>query len=258
MSGIDAKKRFAAMVERGAKPYGIFVSSVDPAVTGILGSAGFDYVIIDGEHGRNDRAQVENHARAAAASGIVPFVRVLENSPTLIQATLDVGAHGIVVPHVDTADQARLAVDASRYAPRGRRGMCPACHGGGYAMQGWIDRTREADENIMVIPILESRLAIENVEEILSVEGIDVIHFGPGDLSADMGLDLNVDAGQLQDAWHRVVEAARKRGKHVLAPVGFGFDDADMLVAPMEYMLLHEMASSMVAEHAAKYRGTAG
>lgn len=246
---ITARSRLIAMIEGDEQPYGIFVSSIDPAVTGLLGDAGFDFVVLDGEHGRNDRAYVENHVRAAAVSGVVPFVRVLENSAALIQSMLDVGAHGIVVPHVDTAEDARRAVEASLYAPRGRRGMCPACNSGGYTMDGWIGRTRVADENVMIIPILESRKSIENVEEILAVDGIDVVLFGPGDLSADMGLDLNTDTALLMDAWHRVLAAARTAGKYVLAPTDFGFDEANMFIAPMEYMLLHKLARSMVADH---------
>jgi 4-hydroxy-2-oxoheptanedioate aldolase len=246
---MNARSHFTAMMDRGEQPYGIFVSSIDPAVTDILGGAGFDFVVIDGEHGRNDRNHVENHVRAAGASGVAPFVRVLENSPALIQSMLDVGAHGIVVPHVDTAKDARQAVDASRYAPRGRRGMCPACNSGGYTLDGWIGRTRNADDNIMIIPILESRKSIENVEEILAVDGIDLVLFGPGDLSADMGLDLTTDIALLMDAWGKVLAAARAAGKYILAPTDFGLDEANMLIAPMEYMLLHKLASSMVADH---------
>lgn len=248
---IIARSHFTAMMDRGEKPYGIFVSSTDPTVTGILGAAGFDFVVIDGEHGRNDRNQVENHVRAANASGVVPLVRVLENNPALIQSMLDVGAHGIVVPHVDTAQDARQAVEASRYAPSGRRGMCPACHSGGYTLDGWIARTRNADANVLVIPILESKKSIENVEQILAVDGIEIVLFGPGDLSADMGLDLTTDIALLRQAWDRVVAAGEAEGKYILAPTDFGFDAADMLIAPMEYMLLHKLASTMVAEHKA-------
>lgn len=251
MSSVRAKGDFMKMIAQGKKPFGIFVSSTDPAVTEIMGAAGFDYVVIDGEHGRNDRSQVENHVRASAASKIVPFVRILENNQTLIQATLDVGAQGIVVPHIDTADDALRAVQSSYYSPRGKRGMCPACYAGNYTMDKWIERTRTSDENVMVIPILESRKSIENIDEILRVDGIDVVFFGPGDLSADMGIDLNTNLAPIMDAWRTVLTAVRKAGKHVLAPVGFDFDGADMYIAPMEYMVLGEVASKMVADYRA-------
>jgi 4-hydroxy-2-oxoheptanedioate aldolase len=251
MSLVRAKSDFMKMMAKGQRPFGIFVSSIDPAVTEIMGAAGFDYVVIDGEHGRNDRSQVENHVRAAAASRITPFVRILENSQTLIQATLDVGAQGIVVPHIDTAEDALRAVQSSYYAPKGRRGMCPACYAGNYTMDKWIERTRTSDENVMVIPILESLKSIENIDEILRVDGIDVVFFGPGDLSADMGIDLNTNLAPITDAWRTVLTAVRKAGKHVLAPIGFDFDEADMYIAPMEYVVLSDVASRMVAD----YRG---
>lgn len=239
------------MMSAGEAPLGIFISSTDPAVTQIMGRAGFDYVVIDNEHGRNDRKDIENHVRAAAASGVVPFVRILENSPSLIQSMLDVGAHGVVVPHVDTAEDARRAVEASYYSPRGRRGMCPACHAGSYSLDGWLDQTRNADANIMVIPILESRRSIENIDEILQVEGIDVVHFGPGDLSADLGLDFTTDLHLLTEAWQTAVKATHSAGKRMLAPRGFGYDEADMFIVPMDYMLLTNLASRTVADHRA-------
>ena len=251
MQPITARTKFLEMMAAGQAPFGIFIASIDPAVTQIMGRAGFDYVVIDNEHGRNDRKDVENHVRAAAASDVVPFVRLLENSQTLIQSMLDVGAHGIVVPHVDTAEDARRAVAASRYAPRGRRGTCPACHAGAYSLEGWIEQTRNADENVMVIPILESRKSIENIDEILAVEGIDVVHFGPGDLSADMGLDVGSQRHLLTEAWQTAYRATRAAGKRMLAPVGFGFDEADMKIVQMDYMLLNDVAVAAVQTHKA-------
>lgn len=250
MALFDAKTRFTAMMDRGEKPLGIFVSSLDAASTEVLADAGFDYVVLDGEHGRMSRIEVEHHVRAAEARGVAPFVRVLENSQTLIQSMLDVGAQGVVVPHIDTAEDARAAVAASLYAP-GRRGMCPACHAGGYTLDGWAEKVVRANANVMVIPIIESRRSVENVAEILAVDGIDVIHFGPGDLSADMGIDFATGLDKLMDAWRAVVDATRSAGKYVLAPHGFGFDEADMLIAEMELMVLHRAASAIVADHKA-------
>lgn len=242
-----------AMMDRGEKPLGIFVSSLDPASTDIMAAAGFDYVVLDSEHGRLGRIEVENHVRAAVAGGVIPFVRVLENSPTLIQSMLDVGAQGVVVPHVDTAEDASAAVAASRYAPRGRRGMCPACYAGGYALAGWPEHVRSSDDGAMVIPILESCRAIANIEEILAVDGIDVVHFGPGDLSADMGIDFVRDGHLMAEAWRHALAATRAAGKRMLAPAGFDYDDADMLLVEMELMLLRKAVDRVVADHRAAH-----
>lgn len=251
MRDVKAKRDLFEMMARGEKPLGIFISSLDPASTDIAAAAGFDYVVLDGEHGRLGRIEVEHHVRAALAGGTVPFVRILENSQTLIQATLDVGAQGLVVPHVDTAADARAAVAASRYSPNGRRGMCPASLAGAYTLDGWPERVRSADDNIMVIPIIESRKAVENIDEILAVDGIDVVHFGPGDLSADMGIDFSTQLDRMMAAWRKTLAATHAAGKKMLAPRGFGFDDADMLLVEMEYMVLRRVLGDMIAEHKA-------
>ena len=251
MPFVQAKSKLFEIMLRGETPLGIFISSLDPTSTEIVGDAGFDYVVLDNEHGRMGRIEVENHVRAAEAKNIIPFVRVLKNSQTLIQSMLDAGAQGIVVPHIDTAADARAAVAASLYAPHGKRGMCPACHAGSYTMDDWIARSACANENVMIIPILESRKSIENIEEILAVDGIDVVHFGPGDLSADMGIDFNTQLDQLMDAWHRALQATKTAKKRMLVPYGFGFDGADMLIAEMELMVLHRAVSAISSAHKA-------
>jgi 4-hydroxy-2-oxoheptanedioate aldolase len=255
---IRAKTILMEKMAKGDTPLGIFVSSLDPAATEVLGDAGFDFVMLDGEHGRLGRIEVEHHARAAEVNGTIPFVRVLENSPTLIQAMLDGGAQGVMVPHVDTADDARRAVEASLYSPVGQRGMCPACHAGRYTLKDWQVRWRQANENVVVIPIIESRKSVENIAEIVAVDGIDLVMFGPGDLSADMGIDLSTELHRLTEAWRRVLAATRAAGKRLLAPHGFGYDEADMLIVEMDLMLLHRAASGIVAEHKASLRRVSG
>tara|TARA_B110001454_G_scaffold218389_1_gene246207 strand:+ start:1335 stop:2138 length:804 start_codon:yes stop_codon:yes gene_type:complete len=246
---VTAKSLLCGMMERGDVPLGIFISSLDPSVTDIMAAERFDYVVLDGEHGRFSRVEIENHVRAAKAGGTLPFVRILENSPALIQSTLDVGAQGLFVPHIDTAEQASSAVAAARYAPSGQRGMCPACMAGGYTLDGWIDHVHASNENVMVIPILESRAAIDNIEEILAVDGIDVVHFGPGDLSADLGIDFVRDFDQMSKLWERAVQATHAAGKFILAPAGFDYDTADMLVVEMELMVLRKAVSRIVRDH---------
>lgn len=249
MTLIRARAHLLDMIGRGRKPLGAFITSTDPATTEIMAEVGFDFVVIDGEHGPMGRVQLENHVRAAKAGGIIPLARVLENAQPLIQATLDGGAQGIVIPHVDTAEQARAAVAACRFAPAGRRGMCPTVRSGGYRLDNWPAFTAAADENILVIPLIESRLGVENIEEILAVEGIDIIHFGPGDLSADMGLGFLDDSGRVAEAWDRVRAAASAAGKYILSPRGLGFDDSELLAAPMDLMILHQAAARIVADH---------
>lgn len=203
MTLADARSRLSEAMANGARPLGIFISSYDPAVTDIMASAGVDFVVLDAEHGRFSLSDLENHVRAANAGGVIAFVRVLDGAPTRIQSMLDLGAQGILVPKVESAAEAAAAVDASRYAPRGKRGMCPACNAGGYGMEGWSRRVDASDENVMIIPVLETVRGIENAAEILGVEGIDVALFGPGDLSADMGIDFVRDQQSPSSCWSR-------------------------------------------------------
>lgn len=249
MNFVRARSTIGSPSARQPKPLGIFISSIDPATTDIVAAAGFDFVVLDTEHGRLGRVEVENHVRAADAGGIVPFVRIAENTPRWIQSMLDLGAQGVVVPHVNDALDAEAAVRASRYAPRGQRGMCPACRGGGWSLDRWRERTGTADAEAMVIPIIESSRAVDNIVAILAVDGVDLVMFGPGDLSADMGLDFNTQRDRMDAAWRRCLDATRAAGKLMLAPTGFGYDGADLMIAPMELMLLRDLAGKLVADH---------
>lgn len=229
-------------------PLGIFISSTDPVSTEIAGLAGFDFVMIDGEHGPLDRLTILNHVRAAEAGGVVALVRGLEPSGSFIQSMLDLGVAGVVLPRLETSEQARIAVAATRYAPEGTRGMCPACHDGGYTISGFADQMRHRNRTAMAIPIIETRKAVQNIEEIVAVEGVDLIHFGPGDLSADMGLDLAKDLHLLQDAWIKVRDAAHAAGKYAFTPSGMGFEGGDVYITPMELMQLREKLTKTVSD----------
>ena len=204
--------------------------------------------MIDGEHSALDRQEILGHVRAAEAIGVVPLVRGLLKTPEFIQSMLDMGVAGVVLPKLETAEEARAAVAATRYAPEGTRGMCPACHDGGYSLQGFSDRMKRRNRNAMAIPIIETRRAVENIDEICAVEGMDLIHFGPGDLSADMGLDLATDLPLLQEAWVRVRDAAHTAGKYAFVPSGMNFEGGDVYISPMELIQLREKLTRTVEE----------
>lgn len=229
-------------------PLGLFIASIDPATTEIAANAGFDFAMIDAEHGPQDRLTVLGHVRAAKASGIVPLARILESSNHMIQSMLDVGVMGVVVPKVESRAEAERIVAATRYAPAGKRGMCPACHDGRYTVVDFKNRMAQRNSEVLAIPIIETIRGVENIDEIVSVDGMDIIHFGPGDLSADMGIDLNTDLHRMQEAWVRVRDASHAAGKAVLVPSGMGFEGGDAFTLPMELMILHTTLTSMVAD----------
>lgn len=245
---VKAKARFRELLKSGPAPIGTFVSSTDAQTTDIMAAAGFDFVIIDREHGPHDNATALSHIRAAESRNIIPLIRVLENSKTMIQAALDLGAHGVIVPKIETAEQARSAVSAGLYAPRGFRGMCNACYAANYcSAEDWKAHQACSDENVVVIPIIETKAGVENIEEIVAVDGIDLVYFGPGDLSNDMGIDLHREPEKLAEAWKKVCQAVRARGKYVIG-VGFAiFHDADIYVGTADLMMLLNAAKQHVA-----------
>jgi 4-hydroxy-2-oxoheptanedioate aldolase len=157
-------------------------------LTEIIGLIGFDFVVIDMEHGPVDMGVAENMVRAAELAGVTPFIRVTHNRPHLILRALDIGALGVHVPEVSDAHEGKAVVASVKYAPQGQRGL------GGVraAKYGLKDSLPEyaaaANQQTMVIVHIEDVKAVENLDALLAVEGIDVYFLGPTDLSNSLGI----------------------------------------------------------------------
>lgn len=154
----------------------------------IFALAGFDFSIVDLEHGAIDVETAENMLRAAHARGAVPFARVLANRPELIGQALNIGAAGIIVPHVDSPDEAREVVHAARYAPRGARGLCPFVRSADYSAAKGPDYYEEASKDVITGVLLEGREAYEAIDEFFAIDGLDLIKIAPYDLSQSFGV----------------------------------------------------------------------
>jgi 4-hydroxy-2-oxoheptanedioate aldolase len=209
-----ARSRMAASREGGVTPAGMIVSSSDPALTEIIAFAGYEFVVIDGEHAPLGPREWLTHIRAAQAGGITAMVRVPENRPLVIQQALEIGAQGVVVPHVDTGTDAQAAVSAVRLPPEGSRGRCSSTRAARFSRQGWDEHSAQVAEEFLVIPIIESGLAMENLDDILDVEGIDYVQFGPGDLSVDLG--VSISSPEIEQHYRRALQVAASRGKFVI------------------------------------------
>jgi len=245
---LRARETFTAMIEGGQHPMGTFVMSVDPAVTAVLASAGFTFVIIDCEHGPNDIQSTLGHIRAAEANGVIPLVRVGENSPRLIQAALDIGAHGVIVPKISTAAQAEAAVRAARYGPGGR-GMCAAVEGARWAPDSWDEHAEVSNRSIVVIPLIETKQGVENAGEIASVEGIDFVLFGAGDLAQDLGLNMFDDQEKIVGLYTAALEAVHENGAKFGVAAGRGFAGQDFSTIAGDLLLLKAAAEQRLAQH---------
>lgn len=242
MKRVNARKRFEEIYAENRTPLGTFVMSIDPAVTAAVATAGPDFVVIDREHGPNDIISTANHVRAAEANGLIPIVRVLANDPTQIQATLDVGAHGIIVPKIGSADQAAAALAATRYQAGGR-GMCPATEGARWSSgDSWFAHRESSNDNVLLIPLIETRAGVENLAEIIAIDGIDHVFFGMADLSQDLDLPGGIynpdSARELARIWEEAAATVHAAGKKIGSPMGFGYEGVDFGSVDSDFGLL--------------------
>jgi 4-hydroxy-2-oxoheptanedioate aldolase len=179
----STKRRLA----EGQVVFGGIVTSYAPDVVELLGAIGYDFVFIDCEHGGMSLGEVEHMVRAAEAFDITPIARIPDHEPATILQFLDRGVQGIIVPHVNTADEAERIARAARYFPDGNRGV-----GGGRAHDYGVGLSREEstrwiNAETLVIPMIEEVEAVENLDAILTVPGVDVLHVAASDLSQSLG-----------------------------------------------------------------------
>jgi 4-hydroxy-2-oxoheptanedioate aldolase len=172
--------------------YGVFAKTNDPFFVEILGKAGFDFVILDSEHGPNSPRDMYPLVLASWASGLLPVVRVGTLSETDIARALDLGIAGVQVPQLSTAAQARQAVQWSRFAPKGSRGVCRFVRAADFSLRTRDEYFRDANETA-VIGMVEGVAGIRNLDEILEVDGVDVLFIGPYDLSQSLGVIGDVE-----------------------------------------------------------------
>ncbi len=187
----------------------------------MMAHAGFDWLTIDTEHTATDFSILLPMLQAISTTSTIPFVRVPWNDPWPIKRTLDLGAYGVVIPDIATAEEAKQAVGACRYPPVGYRGI-GAVRGNLY---GGPDYYEKANEEIMVVLMIESREGVENAEEIMRVPGVDAVFIGPNDLAASLGvpLGLNNPHPEHKAAVAKILQAGKKTG----VPVGIHCQDAD-------------------------------
>ena len=176
-----------------------------------IGQYGFDGVWIEAEHGAIDFADIPDMTRAADLWGMTSIVRINLNLPSVIYRTLDVGAQGIIMPHVNTADEARIVAESSKFYPLGNRGMFTSRQGIGVE-----DYTLKANDETLVVILIEDIVAIENLSEILTVDNIDVFFVASSDLAQSMGYLGQMQHPEVQStvdrAYERIIRAGRVAG----------------------------------------------
>jgi 4-hydroxy-2-oxoheptanedioate aldolase len=193
----------------GSNTLGVWLSVASPIVAEVASRHGFDYVCIDTQHGAIDYGASVGMIQAIELGGATPIVRVPWNEPGIIGKTLDAGAHGVIVPMVNTREQAEAVVRSARYVPDGGRSWGPVMAG-----MRHDDNRSWAAEHIAVIPMIETAEAISNLDDILGVPGLDAVYVGPADLSLSLGLSPKNNDGEavFDDALATILDACRRHG----------------------------------------------
>jgi len=206
--------RFKQALKDGQQQIGLWNSIPGPLVAEALAGCGFDWVVIDTEHAPTDVPDVLGMLQAMAPYPVSAVVRPADNDPVLIKRLLDFGAQTLILPYIQSAEEAQAAVAAVRYAPRGMRGVAGLTRASRFGAVP--DYTRRADSEICLILQVETALALSRIEEIAATDGVDGLFIGPADLAASMGhpgaLDHPAVKAAIEDAIRRITATGKPAG----------------------------------------------
>jgi len=212
------------MLQKGQRVVGTFCVSHSPVVFETLAACGMDYLIIDTEHFMANSETIEHLITVAEAMGVTPFVRVQENV-NLVNRCVSAGARGVIVPMVNTREQAQEAVNAMKYAPLGKRGVCNprAATYGAMGMESLLNFYKTENENLMCIVMLETKEAYNNLPDILTVRGLDSILVGRTDLTHSLGITGQFNHPKVK----KIIKDTLKKGKEAGLYMGIYTFDGD-------------------------------
>lgn len=193
---------------------GTFMSLGSPLGAEQLAHVGFDWLVIDQEHGPIDATLTQSLLQAISTTETVPLIRVPQNGVDWIKRALDAGAYGVIVPMVNTREEAEAAVQAAKYPPLGSRSI----GGSRTRLYGGNDYVERANDEVLLIAQIEHRTGVENARDILSVKGVDAYFIGPGDLCASLGLPNSWDPDH--PAYWEAIEKVRRAGVETGKPGG--------------------------------------
>lgn len=237
-------------LRKGGRSIGSWMQIPHPSIAEIMGQAGYDWVAVDMEHGAIAVHQLPDLFRALELGGTLPLARVAEGHPKDCKQALDAGAAGVIVPMIESAEQLAAVSDACRWPPSGSRGV-------GFSRANLygkhFERYREEAQAPLLVAMIENNRAVENIESILSVDGLDAILVGPYDLSASMGLTARFEAPEFLAAMENIrslcVQFGIACGVHVVTPdpeaVALRFADGYRFVAySIDAVFLNAAAAS--------------
>ncbi len=207
-------------LKRGGTVIGCQVAEVrSPNIALLYGAAGFDFIFIDMEHGGFDLETVGDFITASKAAAIVPVVRVPALEEHFLSRVLDLGACGLMIPHVQTREQVQRVMQAAKFRPAGERGLAPFRAHSGFAKVNIPQFIQEANENTLVVIMVEDDEAINRIDELISVAGVDVVFMGTMDLSYHLGIPGEVRHPEILKRIDQVIATCEKKGVAFGMPV---------------------------------------
>jgi 4-hydroxy-2-oxoheptanedioate aldolase len=190
---------------------GIFSKTIDSSFMEAIGIAGYDFVIIDQEHGPSNRETLYNHIRAAKTGQIKSIIRVAENNHNLIGSALDANAFGVQVPNISTLQDAEKAINAARFYPIGNRGVCRFVSAASYGEKDKSVYFEDANTKLLILQV-EGKEGISNLPEILMLKGFDILFVGPYDLSQSFGYPGQITHPVVKEQILKIKELANNHG----------------------------------------------
>ena len=209
----NAIKKLRQKLAADEAVYGLWVTLESASITEMAVALGMDWVLIDAEHGHLDWREIVDHIRAGVRSDTVILVRIAELNIALIKRALDIGADGVVIPWMESVEQVTDAVRFAHYPPDGLRGIGAeraTCWG-----RCFVESVNEADEHVMVVPIIESVRGGKNIEQLVKVDGIDLFFMGPADFSSTAGYPGQWEGPGVAEQILHVKDVVRRAGKNI-------------------------------------------
>jgi len=202
-----------ARLKKGEVLFGVFCKTTAPEFIEIIGHAGFDFCILDMEHGPVPLETLQNLIRAAEGSGVLPIVRTRDSAPEGVAQPLDLGAAGIQVPQVSSQAEAQTVVDAVKFAPLGHRGVCRFVRAANYSAMDRSAYFAAANETLAILQL--EGTALGEYEKVADVPGVDILFIGPYDLSQALGVPGEIEHPKVLEEMRKIIAVAKRKGKTI-------------------------------------------
>lgn len=225
------KNKILEALRNGRDAYGLFVQFPLPQLVEAIGLQGYDFLVLDMEHGHFGFDQLSSLIIAAEATEATAMVRVPDHEDSTILKTMDMGPLGIVVPNINTAEEAQNAVRAGKYSPAGTRGACPWVRAAGYNAKDWNAYLDWANKETMVVLTIESKEGVENIDEILQVPGIDAIMVGAFDMAQSLGIPGQITHEEVVSRIDLVSKKVIEKGIPLIGAVFADYDNLPDAIA---------------------------